>query len=245
MTEKRQRKIRTRMSPPLGTFFVGREKELEILSQELLGPRAKTVSITGPPGIGKTALAMFFAKQHISAFPGGTYNLHATPFEALDQTAEREIAAPSQAYLIIFNDAEVRPPLQIAGEIRELRKRYPLARVILTSRFFSEPAAVDLQLNLSGLSKNQFDHLMRRDMLLRRTMDLSADLSAEIFDAFAGLPLGATLVADLIGPRERRQALEHFSGRQELTFEYPLKPSLLGKWNEIRPFLSRREPLLA
>jgi len=211
MTERGKSKPRTSF-PPLLHTFVGRQRELEILSQELLGQAARAVCITGHPGIGKTALAMFFAKKHSVAFPGGVYSLHATPFETLDQTAEREIPIPSQAYLIIINDVEVRSPERLSAEIVALRQKQPLARFILTSRTLVESAGVDLHLNLSGLSRSEFDQLIRRRMVISRAVDFSA----ELFDAFAGLPLGATIVADLIKrtvltPREVLERLYPFS----------------------------------
>ncbi|MGA3207419.1 MAG: restriction endonuclease [Syntrophales bacterium] len=211
MTEKRKRKP-VKSFPHLLHTFVGRQRELEILRQELLGHAARAVCITGHPGTGKTVLAMFFAKKHAVAFPGGVYYLQATPFETFSQTAEREIPIPSQFYLIIINDAEVRPPVKFSEEIVGLRQRHPLARVILTSRSLAESAGIDLHLNLSGLSQSEFDQLIRRRMVISRAVDFSA----EFFDAFAGLPLGATIVADLIRrmvltPREVLERLSPFS----------------------------------
>jgi restriction system protein len=211
MTAKRKSKPRA-IFPSLLHTFVGRQKELEILNQELLGQSAKIVCITGHPGVGKTTLAMFFAKKHSVAFPGGVYNLHATPFETLDQTVERDIPIPSQAYLVIINNVEVRPPEHLSAEIGSLRQKQPLARVILTSRALTESVMIDLHLNLSGLSESEFEQLVRRQMVISQAIDFSAQLCI----AFNGLPLGAAIIADLfkhkvLTPREVLERLSPFS----------------------------------
>lgn len=115
-------------------------------------------------------------------------------------------------YLVIINDAEVRPQIGISEEIINLRLRYPLARIILTSRAPAESAGIDLHINLTGLSESEFDQLLRKRMLVERAVDLSTKL----FDTFAGIPLGATLVADLLKrmaltPQEVLECLSPFS----------------------------------
>ncbi|MEV7192610.1 BTAD domain-containing putative transcriptional regulator [Streptomyces sp. NPDC093510] len=57
--------------PDADPLFTGRERELERLTAWLCRPQADCVQITGPAGVGKTALAVAAAHRVRAAFPGG------------------------------------------------------------------------------------------------------------------------------------------------------------------------------
>src|SRR5258707_899149 len=99
--------------------FVGREQELDLLRRELLLPEAKAVCITGPYGMGKTALAMMFAHSNRDAFPGGVNHVNATPFESLSQTVAANISSPSRPHLLILDEVHIRPAERLHAEIAQ------------------------------------------------------------------------------------------------------------------------------
>ncbi|MEA3511180.1 MAG: BTAD domain-containing putative transcriptional regulator, partial [Actinomycetota bacterium] len=57
--------------PLLRTSFIGRQQDLELGSKLLAESRLLT--LTGPPGSGKTRLAIRFAADHVGDFPHGTF----------------------------------------------------------------------------------------------------------------------------------------------------------------------------
>ena len=197
---------------PIEPLFVGRKAELEILQRELVGSSARTVWISGSAGKGKTSLAMMFATSQREAFPGGVFNLQATPFENLEDTVVRSVPRDSGQSLFIINDVEGRPRDQIARELAAVRHLHPDVRVIVTSRATPPTGDADLQLNLHGLSQQEFRELLER----RLANSGSTMLAEELYASLMGHPLAAALAIDLLGaggltPRELLESLQSFT----------------------------------
>ncbi len=65
--------------PAPRTGFVGREKEVEALTDLLQRTDVQLVTLTGPGGIGKTRLALQATAGLAASFPGGTYFIPLAP----------------------------------------------------------------------------------------------------------------------------------------------------------------------
>ena len=140
-----------RLPAPL-TSFVGRERSLEVARAALAV--ARLVTLTGPPGAGKTRLAVAVAHSVVGAdgpFPDGVH------FVPLAGVADPELVVPTVATALGIGDAVGRGPLEsladalrdqaallvldnlehvlpAAPAIGELLTRCPRLRVLTTSR---------------------------------------------------------------------------------------------------------------
>lgn len=118
----------SRMPLAPSPYFTGREAELRQIASILLGMQDATlgqvVTLAGPPGIGKTQLAVELVHRYGAAFPGGVFWLNAA-----DPTALRiEIAdCGNQDYLNLhpayarLGVAELRSQVQAAWERADMR----------------------------------------------------------------------------------------------------------------------------
>jgi predicted ATPase len=79
--EKPVQQVETRPAniPVQRTRFVGREKEVAAAQELLLRPDVRLVTVTGPPGIGKTRLALEVASSLVQMFPGGAHYVPLSP----------------------------------------------------------------------------------------------------------------------------------------------------------------------
>ncbi|GAA3285239.1 AfsR/SARP family transcriptional regulator [Nesterenkonia halobia] len=70
--------------------FIGREEELELL--DACADRGGPVVITGPPGVGKSALAVHWSHRHAEQFPDGQIHLDLRGFDLDEQVMTCETA---------------------------------------------------------------------------------------------------------------------------------------------------------
>jgi predicted ATPase/transcriptional regulator with XRE-family HTH domain/tetratricopeptide (TPR) repeat protein len=70
--------------PRLLTPFIGRELELNTLSQLLRDPQCRLLTIVGPGGIGKTRLAIEISCRHKDLFPDGIWFVPLAPLNSTD-----------------------------------------------------------------------------------------------------------------------------------------------------------------
>jgi predicted ATPase/transcriptional regulator with XRE-family HTH domain len=133
------------------TPLVGRQAIEQTIGQMLLGDQVRLLTITGPPGIGKTRLAVEVGRALIADFPSGVRFVSLAPLadaslvvprvvEALDATTpQREITLDDLAgwigaarMLLVLDNFEHLLPA--APFVPELLGRCPNLKVVATSR---------------------------------------------------------------------------------------------------------------
>ena len=70
--ETPERLTRNNLPSPL-TSFIGREEEIGQLTRCLRSPVCRLTTLIGPPGVGKTRLAVQVAKENLTIFPDGVW----------------------------------------------------------------------------------------------------------------------------------------------------------------------------
>ena len=135
--------------PEYRTSFVGRERELA-LGGDLL-EEARLLTLTGPPGSGKTRMAVRLATDHLTVFPDGSFyvplaavsdprliattvcralSIREVPGETALQSLQ-EYLHDRRVLLILDNFEQVLDGAPLVGEILDAA---PGAKVVVTSR---------------------------------------------------------------------------------------------------------------
>lgn len=118
-----RRDIQAADLPLQRTGFVGREKEVSGLSELLLRPDVRLVTVTGPGGIGKTRLAVRVAAELSESFPGGVY------FVALSTLRDPGLVPSVIAQALGTSQSGGHTPIEILR--KRLRESYDPLLVIL------------------------------------------------------------------------------------------------------------------
>ena len=67
--------------PEQPNAILGRDQELEAAREQLISNDVRLLSLTGPPGVGKTRLAMAVAESSLEAFPDGVWFIDLAPLK--------------------------------------------------------------------------------------------------------------------------------------------------------------------
>jgi predicted ATPase/transcriptional regulator with XRE-family HTH domain len=136
--------------PALMFPLLGRESDLEQLTKLLLDPATRLLSLLGPPGVGKTTLALQVAWHTAAHFGDGAYWIDLAVVEKpasvaaairqalhLSETAERDVARISEHLrdretLLVMDNFEHL--IEAGSVVSELLAAAPCLKVLLTSR---------------------------------------------------------------------------------------------------------------
>ncbi len=108
------RKARAHNLLPQLTSLVGREGELQQITEYLAGPNCRLLTLTGPGGIGKTRLALQAAQEHVGVFLHGVY------FVPLAPLSSTEFLVPTIADALNFSlSGGDAPKIELLNYLRE------------------------------------------------------------------------------------------------------------------------------
>ena len=137
--------------PTQPTLLIGRDEEAAALRQQLLKTEARLLTLTGPPGIGKTRLALQVASQVLDDFPDGVFFVALAPLNDADLVATtiantlgipnmgprtslerlKDFLRDMQTLLLLDNFEQI---LAAAPQIAELLLACPFLKLLITSR---------------------------------------------------------------------------------------------------------------
>src|SRR4051794_39519341 len=101
---------RTDNLPSQITPFIGREQEAVAVLELLLGHDTRLLTLTGPPGIGKTRLSLDVAAKLAPHYPDGVW------FVPLAPVTDPSLAASSIAQVLDLKQSGNRPIAESLGD---------------------------------------------------------------------------------------------------------------------------------
>lgn len=204
--------------------FVGRRAELERLNSHLAelrgnGDSVGIVSISGIPGVGKTALAVHWARQQADQFPDGqlyvdlrgfggsstllepgdvirgfltAFGLSETPPTEAEQKALYLSVMAEKRILIVLDNA------RDSNQVRQLIPGAPGCLILITSRAtLTGLVARDhaTHIKLTPFSDDEAHELLVHMLGSRRVADGGSPAARELVELCARLPLAVSIVA--------------------------------------------------
>ncbi|HSG78444.1 MAG TPA: protein kinase [Acidimicrobiia bacterium] len=216
--------------------FIGRDDETRLLSRTL--DASRLVTLLGPGGIGKSSIAVEFARHLDDPPAGGTWIVDTTDLSdgsgladrvadtmgveidrSADLTRGLVTALGDRDVLLILDSAEAHLD-DVADFTEILLTSSPGVRIVVTSR---EPLQIPGEARLVvpplGTADGGSDAValfVDRTALVNPTADLPEDVVIEIVEKLDGLPLAIELAAARLGSLSVEQIREHLDHQLDL-----------------------------
>ncbi|MFO1414608.1 MAG: BTAD domain-containing putative transcriptional regulator [Burkholderiales bacterium] len=231
------RRVGEARAPAATPSLVGRRHERTQAHARLADPACRVLTLLGPPGVGKSALARSLADEcdgrwvpleavaRIEAVPGIVADaLGVSPEARLDPWTGLAQAIGARPVLLVLDNAETLP---LAGPLAALLAACPALRIVATSR---APLGVtgEWRLPLDGLPLPDLDE---RDPEVLRANDAVALFERCVLPLVPAFDLGAE-AADVV------QLVHAVEG-------LPLALEMLAAWRRVMPVGAIREELAA
>lgn len=137
--------------PTQPTVLIGRDEDAAAISKRLLQPELRLLTLLGPPGIGKTRLALQIATKALDEFTDGVFLVDLAPIVEANLVVETIVSTlgipdmgpqtPLQHLKAFLRDKQIlllldnfEQILAAAPDIAELVIACPLLKILVTSR---------------------------------------------------------------------------------------------------------------
>lgn len=253
--------------PKLVPYFSGRDAELVDLQEKLLpGEDRRLVGLVGPPGVGKSALAVELAHRLRNAFPDGVLWMHADLDDSMS-VAERwanaygydfsRISDLKERTAVLRDLLSEKQALIICDDVTSAAKTRPFlpegcCTILLTSRSEDIIHKLGAELvDVNVLSEGDGRALLT-SIIGEERVAAEKTAAAEILRLLDGLPLAIAIAGQRLALRSRRKLasfaaqLHDESARIDLADrDRAIRTSFAVSWNGLDPTRQQVFALLA